>query len=112
MFFYCEFFGDIVCDDCFCFKHKTAYEMRISDWSSDVCSSDLGGLHREAAGDDAVAAGDRRLDARRRDHFVVEDDGKDAPDVVAGRVAEALGAQGVEGTIGRATCRERVCQNV
>src|SRR3546814_5250889 len=24
-----------------CFKQKTAYEMRISDWSSDVCSSDL-----------------------------------------------------------------------
>src|SRR3546814_3992783 len=24
-------------------KHKTAYEMRISDWSSDVCSSDLAG---------------------------------------------------------------------
>src|SRR3546814_7906004 len=35
------------CDTgCFClffffFKQKTAYEMRISDWSSDVCSSDL-----------------------------------------------------------------------
>src|SRR3546814_10436670 len=29
-------------DLCFCFfKQKTAYEMRISDWSSDVCSSDL-----------------------------------------------------------------------
>src|SRR3546814_15989124 len=31
-------------DDCFLFfffKQKTAYEMRISDWSSDVCSSDL-----------------------------------------------------------------------
>src|SRR3546814_2811452 len=31
---------------CFYFvfvKQKTAYEMRISDWSSDVCSSDLGG---------------------------------------------------------------------
>src|SRR3546814_97197 len=29
------------------FKQKTAYEMRISDWSSDVCSSDLlDGLHR------------------------------------------------------------------
>src|SRR3546814_1932032 len=33
---------------CFCFfffffKQKTAYEMRISDWSSDVCSSDLYG---------------------------------------------------------------------
>src|SRR3546814_3395501 len=25
----------------FCFKQKTVYEMRISDWSSDVCSSDL-----------------------------------------------------------------------
>src|SRR3546814_17824346 len=31
MFFWCVFF----------FKQKTAYEMRISDWSSDVCSSDL-----------------------------------------------------------------------
>src|SRR3546814_11879297 len=30
----------------FFFKQKTAYEMRISDWSSDVCSSDLrGGEH-------------------------------------------------------------------
>src|SRR3546814_2576207 len=26
---------------CFVFKQQTAYEMRISDWSSDVCSSDL-----------------------------------------------------------------------
>src|SRR3546814_9935439 len=30
----------------FFFRQKTAYEMRISDWSSDVCSSDLAGLHR------------------------------------------------------------------
>src|SRR3546814_3167524 len=31
-----------VCSCCFFFfKQKTAYEMRISDWSSDVCSSDL-----------------------------------------------------------------------
>src|SRR3546814_4799515 len=29
----------------FLFKQKTAYEMRISDWSSDVCSSDLTLLH-------------------------------------------------------------------
>src|SRR3546814_6134672 len=28
----------------FCFKQMTAYEMRISDWSSDVCSSDLNRL--------------------------------------------------------------------
>src|SRR3546814_12753502 len=38
----------------FFFKQKTAYEMRISDWSSDVCSSDLGrwriGLRRGAGG--------------------------------------------------------------
>src|SRR3546814_860042 len=29
----------------FFFKQSTSYEMRISDWSSDVCSSDLGNLH-------------------------------------------------------------------
>src|SRR3546814_10225009 len=29
------------CGICCLFKQKTAYEMRISDWSSDVCSSDL-----------------------------------------------------------------------
>src|SRR3546814_5040890 len=31
----------MLCLYCFFFKQKTAYEMRISDWSSDVCSSDL-----------------------------------------------------------------------
>src|SRR3546814_5048846 len=31
----------ILYKDFFFFKQKTAYEMRISDWSSDVCSSDL-----------------------------------------------------------------------
>src|SRR3546814_5653843 len=31
----------LVCFMFFFFKQKTAYEMRISDWSSDVCSSDL-----------------------------------------------------------------------
>src|SRR3546814_12519915 len=30
-----------MCCFCFFFKQKTAYEMRISDWTSDVCSSDL-----------------------------------------------------------------------
>src|SRR3546814_985814 len=43
----------------FFFKQKTAYEMRISDWSSDVCSSDLdsvAAMHadRERRHDDAV----------------------------------------------------------
>src|SRR3546814_9207037 len=31
----------------FFFKQKTAYEMRISDWSSDVCSSDLQGAEHQ-----------------------------------------------------------------
>src|SRR3546814_1726156 len=31
----------VISDVCFFFKQKTAYDMRISDWSSDVCSSDL-----------------------------------------------------------------------
>src|SRR3546814_10317331 len=34
----------------FFFKQKTAYEMRISDWSSDVCSSDLSELPQAALG--------------------------------------------------------------
>src|SRR3546814_16587398 len=45
----------------FCVKQKTAYEMRISDWSSDVCSSDLSGnaaqqLDLQGAVDQIVAA--------------------------------------------------------
>src|SRR3546814_9403245 len=45
----------------FFFKQKTAYEMRISDWSSDVCSSDLEEEPQRA--DDAVHrwCGDARL---------------------------------------------------
>src|SRR3546814_4364527 len=38
----------------FFFKQKTAYEMRISDWSSDVCSSDLRAAGRRALLDPAV----------------------------------------------------------
>src|SRR3546814_15663204 len=37
----------------FCFKQKTAYELRISDWSSDVCSSDLP-LHTIADSNDVI----------------------------------------------------------
>src|SRR3546814_12769730 len=42
----------------FFFKQKTAYEMRISDWSSDVCSSDLILL--------AIGRGDRNVDGHQR----------------------------------------------
>src|SRR3546814_14596631 len=34
----------------YCFKQRTAYEVRISDWSSDVCSSDLRAQDRVEAG--------------------------------------------------------------
>src|SRR3546814_19277539 len=43
-----------MCDIFFFFKQKTAYEMRISDWSSDVCSSDLYPLLQR--GDAALSA--------------------------------------------------------
>src|SRR3546814_1481657 len=54
-FLYCLFFF-------FFFKQKTAYEMRISDWSSDVCSSDLAigeavGLGDGAADGEALRIG-------------------------------------------------------
>src|SRR3546814_1505665 len=44
MLYYCSVFF-------FFFKQKTAYEMRISDWSSDVCSSDLLDLQALVAAD-------------------------------------------------------------
>src|SRR3546814_9105711 len=57
----------------FFFKQKTAYEMRISDWSSDVCSSDLlvrspaaiGELDRQRLADDDHPGGDQPLHDRR-----------------------------------------------
>src|SRR3546814_9307794 len=51
----------------FFFKQKTAYELRISDWSSDVCSSDLGARAGDAARssrDRAARGGGRRVDGR------------------------------------------------
>src|SRR3546814_17612580 len=72
----------------FFFKQKTAYEMRISDWSSDVCSSDLApflaaladapdmraGAQRDGA---AIEAGDlrktqARLDREEQQHMIAK----------------------------------------
>src|SRR3546814_9358862 len=51
----------------FFFKQKTAYEMRISDWSSDVCSSDLS--RRHAFPNDAeVPAGRNRPSSDEQPH--------------------------------------------
>src|SRR3546814_12013865 len=51
----------------FFFKQKTAYEMRISDWSSDVCSSDLHLLVHPAL--DPVGVADLAPGVELRDHF-------------------------------------------
>src|SRR3546814_13079191 len=53
----------------FFFKQKTAYEMRISDWSSDVCSSDLfviNGVARELAQPNTWS--NQQMAKRRRGH--------------------------------------------
>src|SRR3546814_19229220 len=50
-----------MCRFFFFFKQKTAYEMRISDWSSDVCSSDLGDLAAALATDVEAKGGSLRL---------------------------------------------------
>src|SRR3546814_15215260 len=53
----------------FFFKQKTAYEMRISDWSSDVCSSDLPGLMESAFDEEIAGRGQYMLPPRRRAGF-------------------------------------------
>src|SRR3546814_5295070 len=108
----------------FFFKQKTAYEMRISDWSSDVCSSDLEDFAARTArprvahrpeivarrdADDALFGQARDL-LPQVERFVVS--------VIAGRgqsfgrEAPGLGDQRPRMEIGRASCRERVCQYV
>src|SRR3546814_1562036 len=68
------------------FKQKTAYEMRISDWRSDVCSSDLVRLIMKRA--------------KRGTHVVY----------IPGNHDEMF--RQFAGELGRASCRERVCQYV
>src|SRR3546814_5035602 len=89
----------------FFFKQKTAYEMRISDWSSDVCSSDLLRAH---------------LVERRELHRTGVLDFDDVPTELrlhrqCGQAFAGIGqrrAGGLGEQIGRASCRERVCQYV
>src|SRR3546814_6414150 len=84
---------------CFFFKQKTAYEMRISDWSSDVCSSDLGAHRSEDRRLVGIAWTRQRRGSRRRSLEPAH--------------RPARGRQlGVGDEIGRASCRERVCKYV
>src|SRR3546814_18300057 len=120
----------------FFFKQKTAYDMRISDWNSAVCSSDLdAGASRGRAFANALApadftgkwtglaAPDRRLTAVTAAELAtpaeeaqaialalraaLEEPGKTAALVTPDRaLARRVAA------IGRASCRERGCQYV
>src|SRR3546814_7257682 len=104
---------------CFLFKQKTAYEMRISDWSSDVCSSDLKPAQRmEGAADLALQ---QRVDERQRligvvQHIAHPPPGGRGRDCLIGlrtRFQQGIVDAPVERPeIGRASCRERACQYV
>src|SRR3546814_10553870 len=91
----------------FFFKQKTAYEMRISDWSSDVCSSDLAATQIQLA--NQIIA--RRLSVREAEKLVAKT-AKEAESATSPRKK----ANGVSRDltrleeIGRASCRARVCQ--
>src|SRR3546814_7797137 len=92
----------------FC-KQKTAYEMRISDWSSDVCSSDLGGARRDGQNLHATSRQRSALKCPRTKqelHNVAFVRLKP----VELRCRHRTKIEPVE--IGRASCRERVCQYV
>src|SRR3546814_11504788 len=95
-------------------KQKTAYEMRISDWSSDVCSSDLHMKHRRLL---AIHAPSQRFapacKARhQRTHGNAEDlRGFLIFQIFDGDQRNRLSLRlGKIGQLGRASCRERVCQ--
>src|SRR3546814_8131576 len=93
----------------FFFKQKTAYELRISDWSSDVCSSDL----------DAERLGQAVRPLRRADQVgggIVDQPVALQPAEETPHGTEAArqrgGGKAVIAQIGRASGRERVCQYV
>src|SRR3546814_13831566 len=97
--------------------------MRISDWSADVCSSDLDGPSRSFAR--ATTDGDRHMLLQRTGYAVtlmtntgLKHDGKNpagAPSTLYShnvRIDERLVDLWANAQIGRASCRERVCQYV
>src|SRR3546814_9250255 len=100
----------------FFFKQKTAYEMRISDWSSDVCSSDLEALDRCVAIAVALMRHIATSGCLAR-AAVAEGDFADYsgcwPKEIRQEIANLQSDDTVSlGKIGRASCRERVCQYV
>src|SRR3546814_10374082 len=102
----------------FFFKQNAAYEMRISDWSSDVCSSDLAPQNFPAQFDSwAMPLSPQDIEHRLK---LFNPDGdferrlaktwELAGDIMA-PVTERFW-NSIKQQIGRASCRERVCQYV
>src|SRR3546814_1426963 len=106
----------------FVFKQKTAYEMRISDWSSDVCSSDLHGYTLNQISPSTPPVGSPvdtvtfAVAMEPRPRFV-----RAVPALARSDKLEALVilppmavfcASSCACKIGRASCRERVCHKV
>src|SRR3546814_19080974 len=133
----------------FFFKQKTAYEMRISDWSSDVCSSDLimaepfddlldparlavaalRAKRRIGGEQDAFGEPDRRALAEARERRDEEPFLPECGPIALRIFEQTIGHREPDGPpaplepvvednprdlpqIGRASCRERVCQYV
>src|SRR6187431_3697536 len=81
----------------FFFKQKTAYEITVRDWSSDVCSSDLRSGDESPSADELVAAA-QKLEIEV--HVLERDDDATAlARDAAGRGAEALGIAGGDGSL-------------
>src|SRR3546814_6585958 len=95
----------------FFFKQKTAYEMRISDWSSDVCSSDLTAFVMLLFA--GVLALIMRAQLAVPDNDLVSASTFNQLFTLHGSMMMFLFAIPMfEAEIGRASCRERVCQYV
>src|SRR3546814_6936593 len=94
----------------FFFKQKSAYEMRISDWSSDVCSSDLGVDGNPAA---------LQIAENQFKRIVIADLNLEPKPVAALPPISVFKSDPnwifdsfLNPQIGRASCRGRVCQYV
>src|SRR3546814_4024408 len=112
----------------FFFKQKTAYEMRISDWSSDVCSSDLEVLlskideKLQPVLDEVLRRNAGEAEFHQAVHEVLESLGRVVakhPDYTSHALIERIceperqiifHVPWVDDEIGRASCRERGCQ--
>src|SRR3546814_4144871 len=90
----------------FFFKQKTAYDMRISDWSSDVCSSDLLDALASAGGT-KEPIGKLVVQLTRGGNVTTM-----PLDTVIRDPKQNIRLAPDDVEIGRASCRERVCQYV